>query len=191
MSKARLVKRVVVPIVIAAWLMVWVFLQIDRLRQDFRSLHPGVDRGAASAWTPTTWWIVIPFTLMWGAGSYVLHTLAHRDYTGPSRTKLGKAAVLSGLLGGCLFSLLFIWVLFTNNKLDDVLGPAVATFGPPLALLVIVVAFLAEVAVLGATIGEAERNRGAALCLALDGGRGLVDFIRLHSVRAGAPDLHQ
>jgi Patatin-like phospholipase len=163
MSEARLVKRVVVPVVIAAWLMVWVFLQIDRLREDFRSLHPGVDRGAASAWTPTTWWIVIPFTLMWGAGLYVLHTLAHRDHGGPSRSKQGKAAVLSGLLGGSLFSLLLIWVLFTNNKLDDALGPAVATLGPPLALLVIVVAFLAEVAVLGGTIGEAEREWWARL----------------------------
>jgi len=163
MSEARLVRKVVVPIVVAAVLMVWVFLQIDRLRRVFRGSHPEVGGDATSAWTPTTWWIVIPFTLMWGLATYVLHTLAHRNYDGPARNKLGKAAVFSGLLGGCLFSLLFVWVLFTSSNLDDALGPAAATFGPSLALLVVVVAFLAEVAVLGGTIHEGEREWWARL----------------------------
>jgi hypothetical protein len=163
MSEARLVRKVVVPIVVAAVLMVWVFLRIDRLRQVFRGSHPEVDGDAASAWTPTTWWIVIPFTLMSGLATYVLHTLAHRNDDGPARNKLCQAAVFSSLLGGCLFSLLFVWVPFTFSNLDDALGPAAATFGPSLALWVVVVAFLAEVAFLGGTIHEGEREWWARL----------------------------
>ena len=95
----------------------------------------------------------------------MLHTLAHRDLRAvPTRPSWARPRVFSGLLGGCLFSLLFVWVLFTDQQpRRRSLGPAVATFGPPLALLVVVVAFLAEVAVLGRTIGEAEREWWARL----------------------------
>ena len=133
MSEARLVQTVVVPIVLAAVLMVWVFLQIIRLQDVYRRSHPGVDGDVASAWTPTTWWIVVPFTLLWGLATIALHILTHRNYRGARAEKLGRAAVFSGLLGGCLFSLLFVWVLFVSRSLDLAFGPAVATFGPPLA----------------------------------------------------------
>ena len=164
LSEARLVRAVVLPIVVGAVFIVWFFRRkIIQLREVFRAAYPGFDGDTATAWTPTTWWIVGPFTLVWGVGTFVLHVLTHRDYDGPDRTKLGKAAAFSGLLGGCLFSLLFVWAIFASASLDDALGPAVATFGPPLALLAVVIAFLAEVAVLGRTIHEAEREWWARL----------------------------
>lgn len=163
MREARLVQRVVVPVVVAAVLMVWVFLQINHLRDRFRASHPEVDGGDGSAWTSTTWWIVGSFTVLTGLVTIAVHSLTHRTHGGPDRARLGKAALFSGFLGGSLFSLLFVWILFATRNHEAWLGPAIAAFGPPLALLVIVVAFLAEVAVLGRAIGEAEREWWASL----------------------------
>ena len=163
MRETRLVQRVVVPIVVAAVLMVWAFLQINHLRDRFRASHPEVDGGAGSAWTSTTWWIVGSFTVLTGLVTIAVHSFTHRTHGGPDRARLGKAALFSGFLGGSLFSLLFVWILFATRNHEAWLGPAIAAFGPPLALLVIVVAFLAEVAVLGRAIGEAEREWWASL----------------------------
>ncbi len=59
--------------------------------------------------------------------------------------------------------MLFVCIIFAVPTGDLARGPTIATCGPPLALLVVVVAFLAEVAVLGRVIGEAEREWWARL----------------------------
>jgi hypothetical protein len=163
MHVARLVFRVVLPIVAGAGVMVWVFVQIVHLRAAFRQQYPNVDGGATSVWTPTTLWIVAGLTLLTGLVTVGLHAITHHTYGGPDRRRMGKAALFAGLLGGGLFSLLFVAILFAMPGAQGWLAPAIATFGPPLALLLIVVAFLAEVAVLGRAIGEAEREWWASL----------------------------
>jgi hypothetical protein len=163
LTEAEFVRRIVAPIVLAAVLGGWAFLELMRLREIYRVWHPGADGDANAAWTPTTWWLVVGFILLSGLVTVAMHASTPESPGGPDRRKLGFAALLAGLLGGAHFSVSLVWLRFIVSDLQDALAPALATIVPPLALLAVVVAFLTEVAVLGREIREAEREWWARL----------------------------
>ncbi len=163
MNEGRLIRDVVLPILLSSVLIVWDFLQLNQLRRHLPAVVPG--RG----WQR-------------GVGLDIDHLvdrrLAHRsDGPGHDRaahdhaselrrsrpSETGKGRVVLGPAGW--LSVLDVVRLrsFLPSRPVTSRGPTIATCGPPLALLVVVVAFLAEVAVLGRVIGEAEREWWARL----------------------------
>ena len=125
-----------------------------------------------------------------GLVTIALHVLHSPQLRGPDRAKLGKAAVFSGLFGGCLFSLLFVWILFVSRSLDACARARDRHVWPPAGAP----GGRGGVPGGGRRPGprdhEAEREWWAQPeCLASDGGRGLVHLFRLLPLRPAALDL--